>query len=153
MAERGGILFLLAIAAHLLFYAQTIAGSANYTYDVLNRLIKVERNDGKVVEYTYDEAGNRLARTVTVPPPVVSFFTINRGAASTLSASVTLNNSVTGGAPTDYMASESSSFAEPYATALPFPLSAGYGTKRSTLSLGAVRELNRQQSLELPCTN
>lgn len=43
-----------------------MAGSIQYTYDSLNRLTKVEREDGTAVEYTYDAAGNRLTKTVTV---------------------------------------------------------------------------------------
>jgi YD repeat-containing protein len=36
-------------------YSETI----NYVYDELNRLKRVEYEDGTIVEYTYDEAGNR----------------------------------------------------------------------------------------------
>jgi YD repeat-containing protein len=46
------------------------AENAIYTYDDLNRLTRVQYPDGAVIEYTYDAAGNRLARNVTVPVPV-----------------------------------------------------------------------------------
>ena len=36
------------------------AQSVTYTYDTLNRLIKVDYGDGNVVNYTYDQAGNRI---------------------------------------------------------------------------------------------
>ena len=36
------------------------AQSVTYTYDALNRLIRVDYGDGNVVNYTYDQAGNRL---------------------------------------------------------------------------------------------
>ncbi len=35
-----------------------------YSYDALNRLVKVERADGVAVTYTYDALGNRLSKTV-----------------------------------------------------------------------------------------
>ena len=64
--------------------------------------------------------------------PVVSSFSINNGAASTTSQSVTLNNACTG-SPTHFMASESSSFSgaswQTYSAAPSFTLSAGAGTK------------------------
>lgn len=50
----------------LFTWAQGMAGSVQYTYDNLNRLTKVEREDGTVVEYTYDAAGNRLTKTVAI---------------------------------------------------------------------------------------
>ena len=65
--------------------------------------------------------------------PVVSAFRINNGAASTTSATVTLNNRVTGSTPTQYMASESSSFTGAswlaFSSAPSFTLSSGFGTK------------------------
>jgi pseudomonalisin len=63
----------------------------------------------------------------------VATFKIAGGAPSTPSRTVTLNNTTTGGTPTYYMASQSSTFAgatwEPYSTAPSFALSAGNGTK------------------------
>lgn len=64
--------------------------------------------------------------------PAVTSFAINNGAASTTSQNVILNNSATG-SPTEYQASESSSFSGAswltYSTAPSFTLSAGTGTK------------------------
>ncbi|MDP3028708.1 MAG: RHS repeat domain-containing protein [Deltaproteobacteria bacterium] len=37
-------------------------GDGDYTYDDLNRLLQVEYDDGTVIEYVYDEVGNRLQR-------------------------------------------------------------------------------------------
>jgi YD repeat-containing protein len=37
--------------------------TTSYTYDSLNRLIRVTYADGSVIRYTYDAAGNRLIQT------------------------------------------------------------------------------------------
>jgi hypothetical protein len=36
-----------------------IAGTVQYTYDSLNRIIKIERDNEAVIEYTYNASGNR----------------------------------------------------------------------------------------------
>ena len=51
------------------------AGAVNYTYDGLNRLIRVDYGDGTVIEYTYDNAGNRLetkAQVADTTPPTTT---------------------------------------------------------------------------------
>ncbi len=72
------------------------------------------------------------ASFAALPVPVVSSFAINSGAASTTSAVITLNNTATN-SPTDYQASESSSFTGAswiaYSATPSFTLSAGNGTK------------------------
>jgi hypothetical protein len=64
--------------------------------------------------------------------PTISSFKINNGAASTSNAVVTLNN-ICGNSPTQYMASESSSFTgatwQTWSSAPNFTLSSGIGTK------------------------
>ena len=46
------------------------AQSVTYTYDALNRLILVTYGDGNVIQYIYDQAGNRIyvGAQVTIPP-------------------------------------------------------------------------------------
>lgn len=65
--------------------------------------------------------------------PIVSGYVINNGNAFTSSNTVILNNTVTEGTPTQYMASESASFAgaewQPYSSAPAFALSSSYGLK------------------------
>jgi len=51
----------------LLPAAPALAGSAQYTYDNLNRLIQVQYNDGTTIQYSYDAVGNCLVKQVTVP--------------------------------------------------------------------------------------
>jgi YD repeat-containing protein len=55
----------------LISYAETI----NYVYDELNRLVRVEYEDGTVVEYIYDKTGNRLEKKLQIPdttPPTTT---------------------------------------------------------------------------------
>ena len=66
---------LIGITVLSLLYVSAISSYAettNYIYDELNRLIRVEYGDGTVVEYTYDNAGNRLEKRLqivdTTPP-------------------------------------------------------------------------------------
>jgi YD repeat-containing protein len=44
--------------------ANSFAGTAKYTYDDLNRLIHVERDNGILIDYSYDAAGNRTSRII-----------------------------------------------------------------------------------------
>ena len=49
----------------------TLAATAQYTYDKLNRLTQVQYDDGTIIQYSYDAVGNRLIQQVTAftPPP------------------------------------------------------------------------------------
>jgi YD repeat-containing protein len=52
-----------------LFFTSVItsyAKTTNYIYDELNRLIRVEYEDGSVIEYIYDKAGNRLEEKIQI---------------------------------------------------------------------------------------
>jgi len=51
------------------------AGTASYTYDNGNRLIRVDYDEGSKIEYTYDESGNRTVKNITLVdtiPPVTT---------------------------------------------------------------------------------
>ena len=73
-----------------------------------------------------------VTATFIPPPPVVTSFAINSGAATTMPLGVTLNNTATN-SPVDYMASESASFTGAvwmaYGVAPAFTLSFGVGTR------------------------
>lgn len=52
------------------------AKGATFEYDSLNRLVSVDYGNGNSIEYTYDQAGNRLTETVIgtgAPGPVARF--------------------------------------------------------------------------------
>jgi YD repeat-containing protein len=55
---------LLPIRAILLIACPALAGNVSYTYDALNRLTRAAYEDGTVVEYRYDAAGNRTRHVV-----------------------------------------------------------------------------------------
>ncbi|MEW6296034.1 MAG: RHS repeat domain-containing protein, partial [Candidatus Diapherotrites archaeon] len=48
----------------LLLATSEPATTAQYTYDTLSRLEQVQYEDGTIIHYTYDAAGNRTAREV-----------------------------------------------------------------------------------------
>ncbi|MCX7923145.1 MAG: DUF6531 domain-containing protein [Clostridia bacterium] len=52
-------------AAHNQVSKTDAKGATSYSYDVLNRLLKVTEPNGRVTDYTYDAAGNRLTETIT----------------------------------------------------------------------------------------
>jgi hypothetical protein len=57
---------ILAVLISLFFAFSSIAAAVTYYYDHQNRLIKARYDDGMVEEYTYDQAGNRLTKTLGV---------------------------------------------------------------------------------------
>lgn len=61
----------------------TICWATNYFYDDLNRLIRVQHEDGTNILYTYDEVGNRLSHVIgpdSAPPNAPSTPSISDGA-------------------------------------------------------------------------
>ena len=69
---RQGLLASVAIIALILSSVIVYAGSVTYTYDGLNRLVRAEYEDGTVIEYTYDKAGNRTTVYVNTTPPTTT---------------------------------------------------------------------------------
>jgi len=71
---RHGLLVSLVVMSLLFIsFLNSYAVTTNYVYDELNRLIRVEYENGTVIEYIYDQAGNRLEKRVQIPdttPPI-----------------------------------------------------------------------------------
>jgi YD repeat-containing protein len=55
----------LAIFFCFILSSSVSPGTAQFTYDNLNRLVQVQYEDGTTIQYTYDAAGNRLTKEVT----------------------------------------------------------------------------------------
>ncbi len=60
-------LILKAVLLCLLLTIPGLAGTAQYTYDNLGRLVQVVYDNGTTIVYTYDAAGNRTVQQVTTP--------------------------------------------------------------------------------------
>jgi hypothetical protein len=123
--------------------AADFAGAAWLSYATAPTFLLSPGNATKRVYFqARNLAGASLVRSDTInlaePAPALSTFAINGGAGSTTSQTVTLNH-VASGAPTEYRASESSTFAGaawlPYVPAPAFTLSSGTATKRVYLQL------------------
>ena len=92
----------------------------------------------RVYFQTRNGAGVSAVRSDTIilsaPKPVLNTLAINGGATNTASRTVTLNHTRSGSVPTEYRASQSSTFVGavwlPYAAAPTFELTAGNATKR-----------------------
>ena len=63
LTRNGRLIILAAFALLLALPAVSYAGMVNYIYDELNRLIRVEYDNGAAVQYIYDGVGNRLEIT------------------------------------------------------------------------------------------
>ncbi len=83
---------LTGLVIYVLLCVNAAAQSAMYTYDALNRLTSVAYPNGTTIVYTYDAAGNRTTKTVTVvaAPELFSHISPANGAIGT-STSPTLS--------------------------------------------------------------
>jgi YD repeat-containing protein len=61
------VLSIIGFLFWLWIYIPAFAENIQYTYDDLNRLTQVTYEDGTIINYTYDEAGNRLIKGVNSP--------------------------------------------------------------------------------------
>ena len=64
ITQRSLAIILTIIALLLASVSVPHAGMVTFVYDDLNRLSQVVYDDGRVIEYTYDAAGNRETRTL-----------------------------------------------------------------------------------------
>ncbi|WP_298438779.1 chitobiase/beta-hexosaminidase C-terminal domain-containing protein [Geobacter sp.] len=126
---------LLIIVISMVSASMAAAAVATYTYDELNRLKRVDYDDGTYIDYTYDEIGNRLttatnAQSDTTPP--MGAVIINGGAAATNSPAVTLSltcNDANGCAQMQFSNDNATwSAIETYVTTKAWTLATGDGT-------------------------
>ena len=68
IGKIGGLAFSTSVILAFLFVSTISAGMVNYLYDDLDRLTCVDYENGTVVEYDYDEVGNRILLGIYKPP-------------------------------------------------------------------------------------
>nr|WP_321400459.1 hypothetical protein [uncultured Desulfobacter sp.] len=66
IGEQFRIFFLIPLAITLLFVSFASAGTITYEYDDLNRIVKMEKSGDYIIEYSYDDAGNRTQTIIQV---------------------------------------------------------------------------------------
>ena len=64
-AQLPAFIGLITLTLALSVFSGTIAHATTYEYDNLNRLTRVDFENGNSIDYTYEQAGNRLTETVT----------------------------------------------------------------------------------------
>jgi YD repeat-containing protein len=100
----------IAIIALLFTAPVTHAGSVTYTYDGLNRLTRAEYEDGTIIQYTYDGAGNRTALYVNTTPPVTTATPPGGAYNSTQSVSLTCTDLSGSGCDKTFYSTDGSTF-------------------------------------------
>ncbi len=68
IGKIGGLAFSTSVILAFLFVSTISAVVVNYLYDDLDRLTRVDYENGTVVEYEYDEVGNRTLLSIYKPP-------------------------------------------------------------------------------------
>ena len=58
--------FVITVFFFWLISVPAFSASVQYTYDNLNRVTKATYDNGMAIEYTYDDAGNRLCKKVAL---------------------------------------------------------------------------------------
>lgn len=106
--RKSSALQAILVIACLLVTVDAFAQSTGYSYDVLNRLTQIVYADGTTVTYTYDAAGNRLTKVVTVP----CAFALSATSAATSATAGTGTVDVTTSAECSWTAASNSSFIE-----------------------------------------
>lgn len=66
--KRGRIVAIAAAAVSVAVSGSAMAGTIAYSYDTLGRLVQVSYPNGAVIQYSYDQSGNRLTYVVTGSP-------------------------------------------------------------------------------------
>jgi len=74
----------------------SFAASATYTYDDLNRLRSIEYGDGTVIQYSYDEVGNRVIQEPSATTLPVSNITAPADGATLDGVNVLITGMATG---------------------------------------------------------
>jgi PKD repeat protein len=91
MLKSKAFIGLFVVAFILMSSFIAFGTTINYQYDDLHRLKQIERSDGTITVYYYDEVGNRTRKIVTSPssPPVAEFTATPRSGTPPLTVNFT----------------------------------------------------------------
>ena len=131
--RHGLLISLVVVSLFVMWFGNSHAETTNYIYDELNRLKRVVYEDGTIIEFTYDGAGNRLAMQPPDTTPPTGTITINSGEPVTNNPAVTLTLTCSDNIVCSQMQFSNDdvtySTAEAYGTTKSLTLSPGDGTK------------------------
>lgn len=100
--RRSHAFVLMSALACAGFMGGVAAAQTMYEYDARGRLIEVIYDSGEVVAYTYDDAGNRSAESVSAPQPTFSVDDASATEGSAVQFTVTRGGDITGATSVDY---------------------------------------------------
>lgn len=102
--NKGILTYLLAVVGVAVLSSSAFpAGfSTQYRYDELNRLHQVVYGDGSIIEYAYDNVGNRTVKRPPLPPQVTSLTATPATGSYPLPVTLTAVASATGGSIASY---------------------------------------------------
>ena len=70
MINRPFLTLFVQIVTTFLFASLISAGTITYEYDSLNRIVKIEKPEVFMIEYSYDVAGNRTETIIQIQGPI-----------------------------------------------------------------------------------
>ena len=90
--RHGLLISLVVVSLIVILFNTSYAQTVNYVYDELNRLIRVEYEDGTGVKYIYDKAGNRLQAETEITPPITTAYPAGGNYDTAQTVSLTCND-------------------------------------------------------------
>jgi len=90
--RHGFLISLVVIGLIAISLNTSYSETDNYIYDDLNRLKQIQYGDGTIIDYTYDQYGNRTQEIITENVPPVTTASPPGGIYAPLSVTLTCND-------------------------------------------------------------